>query len=297
MVADHTAMDIDTDVVNITYGYIGRKLNGELFSGSFQQSITKGRAGRDAIQITNSNSSHTYPALADGSVSSFTGGGTTIEVYEGADILTFTTGTVTNGQFSISVEDVGGLTEGTVSGNGTTLATVSAPSAMSVDSVVLTYTISGKRLGGEAFTRTTTQSFSKAKEGIVGTNAKTVTLTSASPIFRKNRAGVLSPTSIVITANGQNLTQAGSFAATDSVTLDSITENTSGGTATLLASDFVDGMTVTYTAHSNDDSIADTVTFNQLDEGSGNVTAILSISTYIHRMQNISLFVKSFGLT
>ena len=120
VVAEHTAMDRDTEVVNVSYPYIGRKLNGELFSGSFQQSITKGRAGKDAIQITNSNSSHTFPALADGSVSSFTGGGTTLEVYEGGDILTFTTGTVTNGEFSISVEDVGGLTEGTVSGNGTT---------------------------------------------------------------------------------------------------------------------------------------------------------------------------------
>jgi hypothetical protein len=217
VVADHTAMDIDTDVVNIAYPYIGRKLNGELFSGSFQQSITKGRAGKDAIQISNSNSSHTFPATAEGSVSDFTGGGTTIEVYEGADILTFTSGTPTDGEFSISVEDVGGLTEGAVTGNGTQKATIAAPSAMSVDSVVLTYTISGKRLGGDDFSRTTTQSFSKAKEGVVGTNAKTVTLTSASPIFRKSRAGVLSPTSIVITANGQNLTQAGSFTATDSV--------------------------------------------------------------------------------
>ncbi|MGY8867180.1 MAG: hypothetical protein ACKVJK_16405, partial [Methylophagaceae bacterium] len=280
VVAEHTAMDRDTEVVNVSYPYIGRKLNGELFSGSFQQSITKGRAGKDAIQITNSNSSHTFPALADGSVSSFTGGGTTLEVYEGGDILTFTTGTVTNGEFSISVEDVGGLTEGTVSGNGTTSATISAPSAMSVDSVVLTYTISGKRLGGEAFTRTTTQSFSKAKEGVVGTNAKTVTLTSASPIFRKNRAGVLSPTSIVITANGQNLTQAGAF-STSAGTLTSKTESSSGGVATVTSANFVDGMVVTYTAHSNDGSIADTVTLAQLDEGSGNVTALLSNEAHI----------------
>ena len=281
VVAEHTAMDRDTEVVNISYPYIGRKLNGELFSGSFQQSITKGRAGKDAIQITNSNSSHTFPALADGSVSSFTGGGTTLEVYEGGDILTFTTGTVTNGEFSISVEDVGGLTEGTVSGNGTTSATISAPSAMSVNSVVLTYTISGKRLGGESFTRTTTQSFAKAREGVVGTNAKTVTLSSVSPIFRKNRAGVLSPTSIVITANGQNLTKSGSFTTSDSVTLTSVTENTDGGTATLASSAFVDGMVVTYTADSDDGAIADTITFNQLDEGSGNVTAILANEAHV----------------
>ena len=283
VVADHTAMALDTDAVNISYPYAGKKLNGELFSGSFQQSITKGRAGQDAIQITNSNSSHTFPASAAGAVSSFTGGGTEIEVYEGGNILTFTTGTVTNGEFSISVEDVGGLTEGAVSGNGTTKATVAAPSAMSVDSVVLTYTISGKRLGGEAFTRTTTQSFTKAKEGVegaVGSNAKTVTLTSASPIFRKNRAGVLSPTSIVITANGQNLTQDGAFSTTAG-TLTSKTENSSGGSATVTSANFVDGMKVTYTAHADDDSISDSVTLNQLDEGSGNVTAILSNEAHV----------------
>ena len=294
VVAEHTAMDRDTEVVNVSYPYIGRKLNGELFSGSFQQSITKGRAGKDAIQITNSNSSHTFPALADGSVSSFTGGGTTLEVYEGGDILTFTTGTVTNGEFSISVEDVGGLTEGTVSGNGTTSATISAPSAMSVNSVVLTYTISGKRLGGESFTRTTTQSFAKAREGVVGTNAKTVTLSSVSPIFRKNRAGVLSPTSIVITANGQNLTKSGSFTTSDSVTLTSVTENTDGGTATLASSAFVDGMVVTYTADSDDGAIADTITFNQLDEGSGNVTAILANEAHVVPASNAGV-VSDYG--
>lgn len=281
VVADHTAMAFDTDAVNISYPYAGKKLNGELFSGSFQQSITKGRAGQDAIQLTNSNSSHTYPATAAGAVGSFTGGGTEIEVFEGGNILTFTTGTVTNGEFSISVEDVGGLTEGAVSGNGTTKATVAAPSTMTVDSVVLTYTISGKRLGGEAFTRTTTQSFAKAREGVVGTNAKTITLTSVSPIFRKNRAGVLSPTSIVITANGQNLTKKGSFASSPTDKLTSITENISGGSATVTSANFVDGMTVTYTAHSDDSSIADTVTLNQLDEGSGNVTAILSNEAHV----------------
>ena len=295
VVADHTAMALDTDAVNISYPYAGKKLNGELFSGSFQQSITKGRAGQDAIQITNSNSSHTYPALADGSVSSFTGGGTTIEVYEGGNILTFTTGTPTNGEFSISIEDVGGLTEGTISGNGTTLATVSAPSAMSVDSVVLTYTISGKRLGGEAFSRTTTQSFAKAREGVVGDNAKTLTLTSASPIFRKNRAGVLSPTSIVITANGQNLTQAGSFAASDSVTLTSVTEDSSGGSATVTSANFVDGMTVTYTADSADGSISDTVTLNQLDEGSGNITALLSNEAHVLPASNAGVVSSYVG--
>ena len=295
VVADHTAMELDTDAVNISYPYAGKKLNGELFSGSFQQSITKGRAGQDAIQITNSNSSHTYPALADGSVSSFTGGGTLIEVYEGGNILTFTTGTPTNGEFSISIEDVGGITEGTISGNGTTLATVSAPSAMSVDSVVLTYTISGKRLGGEAFSRTTTQSFAKAREGVVGDNAKTLTLTSASPIFRKNRAGVLSPTSIVITANGQNLTQAGSFTASDSVTLTSVTEDSSGGSATVTSANFVDGMTVTYTADSADGSISDTVTLNQLDEGSGNITALLSNEAHVLPASNAGVVSSYVG--
>ena len=166
---------------------------------------------------------------------------------------------------------------------------------MSVDSVVLTYTISGKRLGGEAFSRTTTQSFAKAREGVVGDNAKTLTLTSASPIFRKNRAGVLSPTSIVITANGQNLTQAGSFTASDSVTLTSVTEDSSGGSATVTSANFVDGMTVTYTADSADGSISDTVTLNQLDEGSGNITALLSNEAHVLPASNAGVVSSYVG--
>jgi len=277
IVAPHTAMDFDTDAVNVSYNYLGAKLNGELFSGSFQQSISKGRAGRDAIQVTNSNSSHVFPATFDGVVSSFVGGGTTLEVFEGANILKFNSGTAGNGEYGVSVSDVSGITEGAVTGNGLTVATVGVPSGMTSDSVVITYTISGKRTGGVPFSTTTTQSFSKALEGV---NAKTVVLSASSNIFVKAQDGSITPSEIVLTANGQNLTNSGSFSTTAG-TLSSKTEILTGGTVTVTNAHFVDAMVVSYTAVSDDGSIADSVTLRQLDEGSGNISAVLSNEAHL----------------
>jgi hypothetical protein len=57
-------------------------------------------AGSNAITVVMSNPSQTVPADNSGTVSSYTNTGTTIQVYEGATLLTFTTGTIGNSKFT-----------------------------------------------------------------------------------------------------------------------------------------------------------------------------------------------------
>jgi len=132
--------------------------------------IVKVEEGSDAVTAILSNESHTFQADSAGTVSSYSGGGTTIRVFEGASPLTFTTGTAGDGQYTVSISNEANFTEGTASGNGTTTCTISAPSNMTVNSVTVTYTISGKKANGDAFTIDKIQSFSKSVEGVAGSN-------------------------------------------------------------------------------------------------------------------------------
>ena len=92
-------------------------------------------------------------------------------MFEGVTALTFTTGTVSAGKYSIAISNESGLTEGTASGNNTTTCVIGNHSAFTANQATITYTISGQRLDGQAFTLTTTQTLTKAIEGI-GTTGK-----------------------------------------------------------------------------------------------------------------------------
>ena len=146
-------------------------------AGSFSDEITvvKVEEGTDAITAVLGNESHTFQANNAGTVSDFSGGTTTIQVFEGATALTFTTGTAGNGQFTVS-RSASGITQSGFSGNNTTTCTTNAPTAMSGDSATITYTITGKRANGTAFTLTKVQSFSKSKSGADGSDGDSIKL-------------------------------------------------------------------------------------------------------------------------
>ena len=144
-------------------------------AGSFSDSITivKVEEGTDALVAILGNESHTFQANNAGTVSDFSDGTTTIQVFEGATALEFevdNSQTVGNGEFKMTRAS-SGITAPSVanySGDETTTCTTSAPTAMSADSATITYTITGKRANGTAFTLTKVQSFSKSKEGAEG---------------------------------------------------------------------------------------------------------------------------------
>ena len=138
-------------------------------AGSFSDSVTivKVEEGTDALVAVLGNESHTFQANNAGTVSDFSGGTTTIQVFEGATALTFTTGTAGNGEFTVS-RSASGITQSGFSGDNTTTCTTSAPTAMSGDSATITYTIAGKRANGTAFSLSKVQSFAKSKTGAEG---------------------------------------------------------------------------------------------------------------------------------
>ncbi len=232
---------------------------------------TAGTDGTSAITAFLTSDGDIVPAASDGTVSSFVGSGTEMIIFQGA--------TDVSSDYTVTRTNSTGLSS-TLSTRVLTITALTPDSG----SVILTATSASGNVGQVQISKT--YSIGKSKQGdtgdtgAAGSNAKTVTLTAASNIFVKAQTGTVTPSSIVITANGQNLTQAGTFSTTAG-TLTSTSTTTSGGSTTVTSGNFVDGMVITYTAHSNDGSISDSVTLKELDEGSGNITAILENEAHV----------------
>ena len=167
--------------------------------------------GSNAINAVLSNAAHTLQANAAGDVSDYAGSGTTIQVFEGADLLTFTTGAPGSGEYSIADGNPAGITEGAITGNGTTTATVAQHADLTSDQKVITYTISGKAFNGTDFNITQTQTLTKSKvgaTGAAGVDSKIVSLDSPTYIISYDANGN-TPTpngTLEITASAQGFT-------------------------------------------------------------------------------------------
>jgi hypothetical protein len=96
---------------------------------------------------------------------------------------------------------------------------------------------------------------------------------------------VYSPTTITLTANTQNTTNAtGAWTASNSVPFASVdhTIDSNGiASCTIAASAVVDGMTVTYTLHSDDNSLADHVTIKLFEGDESNDVAVLENEVHL----------------
>lgn len=133
--------------------------------------------GSNALTLVEPNSAVVLPADNAGTVSSYTNSGTTIKVFEGSAALTYTTGVVTKGQFTVSVA-VSGITAGTTSGNGSSTFTIGNHSGMTTDSATVTYTVNVVKWDGVAVTLTDTQVLTKSKAGAQGSTGTSTYLAS-----------------------------------------------------------------------------------------------------------------------
>jgi len=237
--------------------------------------------GSGNIQTTLSNPSHTFPANSDSNITSFTGGGTTLRVFEGATALTFKTSTPGAGQYSASISTVN-VTPGSVTGNNTTTTTIADPSAMSAASGALHYTITGLTQNSTEFTSSVTQSFARSDAGAAGdagapgTDAKSLSLESSTFTFFKAQDGTITPATASITASMQNLSSAtASYTIVPSVTL-----NTGSlldlSRMELTKDNFGTNTSVRITATGDGGAVSDSINFVLIDEGSGNVQTILT---------------------
>lgn len=187
-------------------------------------SIYKVDGGADGATVILTNESHTFQAASNGSVSSFTGGGTDISVYIGTTQLTAdatTTGFPSaNNSFSVAVDSIfpaNFITLGAKSASGTKM-TFADPTAISssVDGGTVKYLIKVKDSTGTTRTFEKIQSFSKSKEGqqgiqgtkgdpgSAGNNARAVELVSSRYQIPYDSNNSTSVSSFVLTATAKN---------------------------------------------------------------------------------------------
>ena len=132
------------------------------------------RDGLNALTLILSNETHVLPTTSAGVVT-YTGVGTTIELYEGATALTYDGVGTSSGTWKIDKEP-SGITVGTITGVNTNTATIEDAQItnMVADNASIVYTITGKRSNGTAINLTKTQSLAKAIQGELGNTGASV---------------------------------------------------------------------------------------------------------------------------
>lgn len=154
---------------------------------------TNGTDGLNAISAVLSNEAHVFPASTSGAVSSYTGSGTEIRVYEGASELTYDGVGTANGTWKVTATPTN-ITVGTLTDSGTYLTVgVHSGVASGTDVSTIVYTITGKTAAGAAFTITKNQTFSKSKTGATGSSATAYWLLASAPAVQKSVAGAYTP--------------------------------------------------------------------------------------------------------
>jgi hypothetical protein len=127
--------------------------------------------GVDAISTIMSNDTHTFPAASDGTVSVYTGSGTTLQVFEGSREVVYDPNfsvNLANGTWKVTAVATN-ITVGTLTDSGNYLTVgIHSGVAAATDVSTIVYTITGKRFDGSALSATAQQSFSKSKAGASG---------------------------------------------------------------------------------------------------------------------------------
>jgi hypothetical protein len=165
---------------------------------------TDGNTGLDALNAVLSNDTQSIPTDSAGLNGIYTGTGTTIRVFEGTTELAYDGSGTVVGSWKVTASATG-ITVGTITDNGV-FASVSDHSNMTSDKATITYTITGKRYGGDSFTLIKTQSFSKSKAGTAGNpgvDSTSYRLILSTAAIQKSISGNFNPTSLTISAISQ----------------------------------------------------------------------------------------------
>ena len=239
-----------------------------------------GAQGLHALTVLVPNNAHTLPAASDGAVSSYVGSGTAIQVFEGATALSAVSSITANGQFTIGAPTqvpASTITVGARSYADTT-ATVAQHSAMAAgtDSVVVTYPITVRRTDGTTVTLSATQTLTKSKAGAkgdAGESAKAAFLAATSQVFQIAKNGTITPSSITLTATGQNVTGSPTF----SVTSGTATLTGTGNTRTLASTGLTtDAATIKITWDGQEDYVT-VVKVREGADGTSGANAIVAV--------------------
>ena len=146
-----------------------------------------------------------------------------------------------------------------------------------------------------------------AQPGAAGEDATSNIVTADNPWVNKStffetetrtQTTTYNPSTVTITANTQNTTNAtGAWTASNSVSFASVdhTIDSAGiASCTIAGSAVVDGMTVTYTLHSDDNSLADYVTLRKFEGNTSNHVAVVENEVHL-LLANENGSIKSGG--
>ena len=162
-----------------------------------------GAPGTSALNIVYTNDSLVVQQTAAG-VSTWTGSGGTLQVYEGATALTLysntqsTTTPTTAGQYVLDITRVSGdtLTEPATTGQTTTTATIANWAGTLTTVTVYRITAYAKRADGTNSTISVDVSISPAKAGANGNDSTSYWLVTSAPAVQKSISGVYTPSSV-----------------------------------------------------------------------------------------------------
>ena len=162
-------------------------------------------AGSSAVTLNNSNENILFSASNTGySGITFTSGSFIVRAYIGTVGLTYDGGvTPGNNTFKVSQVTVGATVATVLPVLGSLTYTVPAPTAMSADSASTVVTVTIKNAAGVTSIIDTTTTYGLSR---VGPTAGVFNITNSAVVFTKNSAGIINPTSSILTTSSQNIT-------------------------------------------------------------------------------------------
>jgi hypothetical protein len=192
---NHSAVANGTDTSSVEYNITGKTTTGVSFTASKVQKLSKSKSGTGGVTAVLSNEAHVFPASNIGAVTSYTGSGTQVRVYEGGNLLTYSPAGTGNGMWAVSTSPVN-ITVVSPPANGGTVATYADYTtgvANGTDISTVEFNITGKTTDGTSFTTSKIQSFSKSKTGVAGSDPVVYAIDTTAQVIFKDAATVGSP--------------------------------------------------------------------------------------------------------
>ena len=263
------------------------------------------KEGTSAITVILSNEAHTLYTSNTGVVT-YTGSGTTIEVYEGTSRLEIDqTLPYSNSTFRVSASGTN-ITPGTESGSdGTYVLTYGDHSAMTADNAYIEYDIIAVNSVGTEINITKIQSFAKSiqgDDGIDGVNgsagidARAVNLTSDDQVFTYDNNGENpSPASAIVTATSLNTSGAVYYEfLLNDVSVQNTTSNIYSYTSKSLISEMPDKISVQIRENGSTNPVlaVDQITMIGVRDGSDAIT--ISLSNEAHTLPTTNTGVVTY---
>ena len=254
--------------------------------------------GEAAYEVHATNENFTFNANTDGTVTNETAYGCDFAVRKGSQGYTFAASGTAQNTFGISLQARTGFdNDADIIISGTGNVTVGDTDMDSITDATATMRIFD-RGRGDLLIADKVLSFTKAAQGSDGDdgdNAKVVVVTPSSNVmylltFAEGESGLsgsggfaleFSPTQITIRGATANTTTNGVW-STSAGTLTSIDNSHAAPSCVVTSGNFVDGMTVTYTLHSNDGGASDSTTLELISDFDKTPTIIFSNEAHVY---------------